>query len=418
MPVADFGAPELGVRRCVPVRPGASYGTPETSALRGRSAFARSWGVPGRGVQPLRAEGTICRRSRRTSSRAPYALGRRGQLGRAGAARRCASSLWRTRSTGCDEFRLDGLRLDAVHAILDDSRRTCWRTSRDRTRGVTDRVRPPCARERRNELRRMEPRATRHRPCSRRNGTTTCTTCCMSRRPARAAVTTGVPARYRLFGRALAEGFAHQGEVLLQRPCARRAERAPDAQAFVTFIQNHDQIGNRAFGERIEALAARTRCARSPYLFAGAATPPCCSWARIGARASPFLFFCDFDGELAQAVRKAGARSSAAFPNSPTPRPRAHSRSAGGVDLPGFQVALGRGQPATARPAIALVPAHPGGAARTDRAAVAVDAARRHIPGHRRRRRVRELAVRGRKIAAAVGEPRPADGGVSLRPES
>ena len=38
---------------------------------------------------------------------------------------RCATSSSTTRCTGSRNFDLDGLRLDAVHAILDDSRNTC-----------------------------------------------------------------------------------------------------------------------------------------------------------------------------------------------------------------------------------------------------------------------------------------------------
>src|SRR5690606_27908336 len=72
--------------------------------------------------------------------------------------------------------------------------------------------------------------------------------------------------------------------------------------AFVSYLQTHDQIGNRAFGERIDVLARpeAVRLARAmlllsphvPMLFMGE------EWA---AR-TPFLFFCDFGPELAEAV--------------------------------------------------------------------------------------------------------------------
>ena len=52
--------------------------------------------------------------------------------------------------------------------------------------------------------------------------------------------------------RALAEGFSFQGEVM---PYRGRPRGEPSAAlpplAFVAFIQNHDRIGNRAFGERL-----------------------------------------------------------------------------------------------------------------------------------------------------------------------
>ena len=53
-------------------------------------------------------------------------------------------------------------------------------------------------------------------------------------------------ARLRLSGRAVAAS---------RRPAARRAERASAAAAFVNFLQNHDQIGNRPMGERLTVLA-------------------------------------------------------------------------------------------------------------------------------------------------------------------
>lgn len=58
-------------------------------------------------------------------------------------------------------------------------------------------------------------------------------------------------------GRALAEGFAFQGEVMQARNASRGEPSAhlPPG-AFVAFMQNHDQIGNRAFGERINAIAS------------------------------------------------------------------------------------------------------------------------------------------------------------------
>ena len=52
-----------------------------------------------------------------------------------------------------------------------------------------------------------------------------------------------------LMGRALAEGFAFQGEGGRGAPSAH----LPPA-AFVDFLQNHDQTGNRALGERLICL--------------------------------------------------------------------------------------------------------------------------------------------------------------------
>ncbi len=74
--------------------------------------------------------------------------------------------------------------------------------------------------------------------------------------------------------------------------------------AFVDFLQNHDQIGNRALGERLSVLAPDDAVAAAlgvlllsphvPLLFMGE------EW---GARTS-FAFFCDFAEPLATAVRE------------------------------------------------------------------------------------------------------------------
>ncbi len=106
------------------------------------------------------------------------------------------------------------------------------------------------------------------------------------------------------FGRALAEGFVYQGEASAYRGGAPRGEpsAALPPTAFVSYLQTHDQIGNRAFGERISRLADDTlldaACAclllspHVPMLFMG----------EEFAASSPFLFFCDFGAELAAAV--------------------------------------------------------------------------------------------------------------------
>jgi maltooligosyltrehalose trehalohydrolase len=105
--------------------------------------------------------------------------------------------------------------------------------------------------------------------------------------------------------RALASGFVYQGEASAHRGGQLRGEpsSALSPAAFVNFLQNHDQIGNRALGDRLEnlaedkaieaALAITLLAPMIPMLFMGE------EW---GATA-PFPFFCDFQGDLAQAVR-------------------------------------------------------------------------------------------------------------------
>ena len=111
------------------------------------------------------------------------------------------------------------------------------------------------------------------------------------------------------FGRALAEGFAYQGEPSVFM--GGQAHGTPSAGlppiAFVNSLQTHDQVGNRAFGDRIaqqvaesggsqEALRAVTACVllapAIPMLFMG----------EEYAASTPFQYFCHFDGDLARAV--------------------------------------------------------------------------------------------------------------------
>lgn len=106
-------------------------------------------------------------------------------------------------------------------------------------------------------------------------------------------------------GRALAEGFVFQGEIMPYRGETRgkpSAELPPSA--FISFIQNHDQIGNRAQGDRMitytdpRALKAITAIylllPQIPMLFMGE------EWGAT----TPFPFFCDFNEDLNKIVRE------------------------------------------------------------------------------------------------------------------
>jgi maltooligosyltrehalose trehalohydrolase len=110
-------------------------------------------------------------------------------------------------------------------------------------------------------------------------------------------------------GRALAEGFAYQGEHSKFRD---RARGEPSAQlppaAFIGFLQNHDMVGNRALGERIHSLAdAQLLNAAYACLLLAPEVPMLFMGEEFDA-STPFLFFCDFGMELAQAVAEGRKR--------------------------------------------------------------------------------------------------------------
>ncbi|MBV8272001.1 MAG: malto-oligosyltrehalose trehalohydrolase [Cupriavidus sp.] len=122
--------------------------------------------------------------------------------------------------------------------------------------------------------------------------------------------------------RVLAEGFAYQGEVSSYRSRAgdgthaavRRGQASAHLPptAFVTFLQNHDQTGNRAFGERLAGLidprALRAAvsllllCPQVPLVFIG----------EENGTDTPFLYFTSHSPTMAEAVRDGRRREFAA----------------------------------------------------------------------------------------------------------
>jgi malto-oligosyltrehalose trehalohydrolase len=124
--------------------------------------------------------------------------------------------------------------------------------------------------------------------------------------------------------RALREGFVYQGEPSAHREGERRGTPSADLlpTAFVLFLQNHDQIGNRAFGDRLTALARKEAleaaialqliCPQIPLIFMG---------EEIGSP-TPFQFFTDHHGELADAVREGRRKEFASFASFSDPAKR------------------------------------------------------------------------------------------------
>ncbi|HEY5226002.1 MAG TPA: malto-oligosyltrehalose trehalohydrolase, partial [Methylovirgula sp.] len=101
--------------------------------------------------------------------------------------------------------------------------------------------------------------------------------------------------------RSLAEGFIYQGEPSPHRDGAPRgtpsADLPPDA--FVLFLQNHDQIGNRAFGDRLSVLSDPAALEAAIALQLLAPHIPLIFMGEEQASQTPFLFFADYDDDLA-----------------------------------------------------------------------------------------------------------------------
>jgi malto-oligosyltrehalose trehalohydrolase len=211
------------------------------------------------------------------------------------------------------EYRFDGLRFDAVHAICDDR-------ESDILTEIARRVREACAgrhvhlvlENEANEARRLAPRELYDGQWN------------DDFHHVAHVLLTGESDGYYVdyadrpvarFARALAEGFVYQGDASPLRDGAPRGEPSsgsPPA-SFVNFLQNHDQVGNRAFGERLTELASpealralvaiQLLAPGAPLIFMGE------EW---GAR-EPFLYFADFTGELAKAVREGRRREFSRF---------------------------------------------------------------------------------------------------------
>ncbi|WP_409529788.1 malto-oligosyltrehalose trehalohydrolase [Shinella sp.] len=74
-------------------------------------------------------------------------------------------------------------------------------------------------------------------------------------------------------------------------------------QVNINFLQNHDQIGNRAFGERLPTLTDPVLHRVMSALLLLAPPVPMLFMGEEFGESRPFLFFADFVGELAEATR-------------------------------------------------------------------------------------------------------------------
>ena len=270
-----------------------------------------------------------------------------------------------------EEFHLDGLRFDAVHAIIDDSSRHILEEMTEHLRAaVLDRPLHLILENDKNQARLLD-----------RNGDGE------ARRytaqwnddmhhvlhTAGTHETMGYYGDYEgdsyKLGRALAEGFAFQGEFA-KSSGKDRGEKCrylpPDA--FVSFIQNHDQIGNRAFGERVNALASREAVRAMAAIYLLLPQIPMLFMGEEWAASQPFPYFCDFDGELGDKVREGRRKEFAAFPAFKRPRAvGAHPRSAGRRDLCIGEARLERDRAGGSCRMAGLVQARSGRAAGVDR---------------------------------------------------
>jgi maltooligosyltrehalose trehalohydrolase len=104
----------------------------------------------------------------------------------------------------------------------------------------------------------------------------------------------------------LAEGFIYQGQPSIFRSGQPRGEPSRDlpSTAFVLFLQNHDQVGNRAFGERLTTLVDAAALKAASALLLLSPQIPLLFMGEEWGETAPFLYFTSYPDEaLAAAVR-------------------------------------------------------------------------------------------------------------------
>lgn len=227
------------------------------------------------------------------------------------------------------EFHFDGLRLDAVHAIIDDSKPEILTELAHRVRSSIepDRHVHLILEHEFNQSHYLQ----RAEHCRAKTYTAQWNddihhalhVLITGERDGYYADYSSAPVRQ--LGRCLAEGFAHQGEASLFRNGRTRGEPTTGLPpiAFVSFLQNHDQIGNRAFGERIATIADPRAARAAAAILLLAPSPPMLFMGEEFGTETPFLFFCDFEKSLAQAVAAGRRNEFARFSRFSDPAARA-----------------------------------------------------------------------------------------------
>jgi maltooligosyltrehalose trehalohydrolase len=113
----------------------------------------------------------------------------------------------------------------------------------------------------------------------------------------------------------LTRGFVYDGIYSKSRRRTHgRPVRALSAHRFVAFMQNHDQVGNRAIGERLGHLVTIDQLKISAALLLTAPFVPMLFQGEEWNASSPFQYFTDFqDSGLAESVRKGRQAEFASF---------------------------------------------------------------------------------------------------------
>jgi maltooligosyltrehalose trehalohydrolase len=201
------------------------------------------------------------------------------------------------------EYHIDGLRLDASDTIVDDSTPHILQELQERVRAATDRPVAIIAEEARNSVRTI-------RPADQGGYGIDAVWADDFHHELRVYLTNARENYYADYegsvagmATAINEGFFYQGQPTLGggRPRGTKVTDEP-ASAFVFCLQNHDQVGNRPFGERLhhDINAAKYAVASALLLFAP--ETPLLFMGQEFAASTPFLYFTDHNDELGRLV--------------------------------------------------------------------------------------------------------------------
>ena len=208
-----------------------------------------------------------------------------------------------------NEYRFDGLRLDAVHAIDND---TWLRTFADHVRAHVQHGRHVhlVLENERNTASLLDTHFTAQWNDDAHN---TLHVLLTGEHEGYYAAYADQPVQR--LARILGSGFGYQGDPSPIHDNRPRGEPSGHLRptSFVMFLQNHDQIGNRAMGERLRTLTADDALLATTGLLLLSPQIPLLFMDEEYGSKQPFLFFTDYTGDLANAVREGRRKEFARF---------------------------------------------------------------------------------------------------------
>ena len=322
MPLSDFpGGRNWGYDGVLPYAPDSSYGTPEDLKELIQTAHAKGLQVfldvvynhfgPDGNYLGLYAPGFFTERHETPWGAAVNVDGEGGAYVR--------EYIIHNALYWLEEYGFDGLRLDAVHAIIDESEKHLLVELAERVREAAgDRHVHLVLENEENSAALLRSSYTAQWNDDVHHALHTALT---GEDAAYYGDYSDAPVRY--LGRCLAEGFGYQGEVSRHRG-TRRGEKSGDLPplSFVALLQNHDQVGNRAFGDRITSLAPAEAVRAAVAIYLLSPSVPMLFMGEEWGASTPFTFFCDFEGDLASLVTEGRRAEFAKFPEFSDPATR------------------------------------------------------------------------------------------------